>query len=265
VRFKDNSGRGIESKVIVGDMPATFPDRPGLTTTGSIGFGNDGRLYFTVGDYDRGKAMGPNGKPYAQDLTTPLGKILRVNREDGSPADGNPFVNIPGADPRIFAYGFYKPFPFAVHPSTGKIYGTDNTAVTCEELNIVEGGANYGWPDVGDFPYSDCKTGSQKQAIHFFTKKGVNPGDFLSFVTVSGLEFLSGGKYPLIGDSLLVCQREEKLLRRVVLAGPNFDQVSSDDVLIEGCQMDVAVSPEGIVYYSNDQEIRRLVPVATGK
>src|SRR5437867_523303 len=181
VRFKDESGRGVEPKVIVGDLPVTFPERPGLTTIGSIGFGQDGLLYLTVGDYDRGKIIGPSGKPYAQDLASPLGKMLRVNKETGSAAPGNPFLDRPDADPRIFAYGFYQPFPFAVHPETGMIYGADNTA-SCEELNVIETGANYGWPDVGEFPFSDCRAGSQKQAIYFLAKEGSKPGDFLSVV-----------------------------------------------------------------------------------
>ena len=56
-------------------------------------------------------------------------------------------------------------------------------------------------------------------------------------------------------------------MRRLVLTGSNFDQVADgdvegDDVVVEDCEMDIAVSPDGIVYYSNAEEIRRLVPQA---
>ena len=88
----------------------------------------------------------------------------------------------------------------------------------------------------------------------------MQPGDFLSFVVVSGLEFVSGDIYPLLGDSLLVCESQTKLMRRLVLSGANFDQVTEDDVVLNGCDMDIATSPDGIVYYSNETEIRRLVP-----
>jgi len=40
---------------------------------------------------------------------------------------------------------------------------------------------------------------------------------------------------------------------------PNFDQVSADDVVAFDCNFGIAVSPDGIIYYSNDKEIRRLV------
>ncbi len=50
-------------------------------------------------------------------------------------------------------------------------------------------------------------------------------------------------------------------MRRLVLAGPDFDQVTADDAIVDDCALDIAVSPDGIVYYSNGEEIRRLVPV----
>jgi glucose/arabinose dehydrogenase len=92
------------------------------------------------------------------------------------------------------------------------------------------------------------------------------PGDFLSFVETAGLAFASGSKYPSLGDSLFVCQTlradpaSSGALRRIVLPGPNFNQVSADDLISNGCRGDLAVSPDGTLYYATDTEIRRLVP-----
>ena len=252
VRFTEEDGRGVDPEVIVDDLPETLPATPGFNASGSIHFGPDGFLYASLGDYDTPQLV--------QDLSTPEGKMLRVDKEDGSPAEDNPFADDPEADPRIFAYGFREPFDFAVHPETGQIYGSDNTPVSCEELNLIEAGANYGWPDVGEFPFTDCLAGEGTQAIHFFAQEEMQPGDFLSFVVVSGLEFASGDVYPLLGDSLLVCESETRLMRRLVLSEANFDQVTEDDVVLEDCDMDIAISPDGIIYYSNETEIRRLVP-----
>lgn len=80
-------------------------------------------------------------------------------------------------------------------------------------------------------------------------------------VIVAGKEFVSGDVYPLLGDSLLVCESGTNLLRRLVLSGTDLDQVVEDDVVIGDCQFDIAISPDGIVYYANEEEIRRLVPV----
>jgi glucose/arabinose dehydrogenase len=251
VRFTDEDNRGVGRKVIADDFPEPS-ERPGLNGNGSIVFGPDGLLYVTVGDYDVG---------LSQDLSIAPGKMLRVNKEDGSPAPDNPFVDDPDADPRIFTYGFREAFDFTFHPETGQIYGSDNTPGSCEELNLIEAGGNYGWPDVGEFPWPDCFAGGQTRAIHLFAAEGMQPEDYLSPVTVSGKQFVSGDVYPLLGDSLLVCEAGTQLMRRLDLTGASLDEVAADDVVVKDCHMDIAVSPDGIVYYSNEEEIRRLVPV----
>jgi glucose/arabinose dehydrogenase len=262
VRFTEKNNLGADPKIIVSDLPDTDPDRP-YNANGNIRFGPDGFLYITVGDYDVPHRTGARGKDLPQDLSTPIGKMLRVSKEDGSAPSDNPFVDDPDADPRIFAYGFHEPFDFTFAPQTGDIYGSDNTGVTCEELNLVEGGANYGWPKAGEWPYNNCLAAGKTPAIHLFAKEGMEPGDFLSVVSVRGLEFISGDTYPLLGDGLLVCEGGTGLMRLLTFGGPNSDEVASDDVVVDNCGRDIAISPDGLIYYSNETEIRRLVPVSS--
>ena len=252
VRYTDQNNQGRNRHVIIGDLPETFPAAPGFNANGSLHFGPDGFLYLSLGDYDTPGLV--------RNMSNPIGKMLRVNKEDGLPAEDNPFVNNPVVDQRIFARGFREPFDFAFHPETGQVYGSDNTTVNCEALNLITEAGNYGWPDVGKFPYSDCQAGQGTKGIHLFAREEMEPNDFLSFVVVSGLEFASGDVYPLWGDTLLVCESETQLMRRLVLSGANFDQVAEDDVLLNNCDGDIATSPDGIVYYSNKTEIRRLIP-----
>ncbi len=258
VRFTDSNNVGIDPKVIVSDFPETDPDHP-FGVNGSIHFGPDGFLYITLGDYDLTKKVGPLGKELAQDLGTPAGKLLRVNKEDGSPAPANPFAGQPGVDERIYAYGFHAPFDFDFHPDTGKLYGRDGTGVTCEELNIVEAGGNYGWP-YGEFPWEDCNAPGQVPPIHYFHIEGREPNRHESEVAVNGMEFISGSVYPTLGDSLLICESRTGFIRRLTLTAPDFRQVTADDPLVEDCYLDIAVSPSGVAYYSNREEIRRLLP-----
>jgi len=258
-RFTDSQNKGEDPTIIVGDLPETDPKHPGYNANGRIAFGPDGYLYISVGDYDSPSKFDP------QDLKDLQGKLLRVKKDDGSPAPGNPFLNDPDADPRVYAYGFREAFDFIFFPNGMQLYGDDDTPVSCEELNLIRKGGNYGYPNVGDFPYSECGFGTQEKAIHYFAKEKTKPGDFLSTVSVSGFAFVSGQNYPPLGDGLLVCEAETKLMRRLTLAGTNHDQVAAEDTAIKDCNMDVATSPDGKVFYSNDKEIRRLVQGETPK
>jgi len=262
VRFTDANGIGENQTIIADNFPETVPAPTiGFNANGRARFGPDGFLYLSVGDYDQ-FGVQPDR---VRSLSEPIGKLLRLNAADGSAAPGNPFAGDATADPRIFASGFREPFPFAIHPETGVVYGTDNTTGTCEELNIIEAGMDYSWP-VGEFPFADCSAGGQKPAIHYFAQPNRQPGDHLSFVEVSGLAFVDGSRYPSLGDSLFVCETiradtaSKGALRRVVLSGPSLNQVSSDDLIANECKGDLTVSPDGTLYYANDGEVRRLVP-----
>jgi glucose/arabinose dehydrogenase len=102
-------------------------------------FGNDKMLYFTTGEEFY--------SPAAQDMANPEGKILRLNPADGSAAPGNPFLNTPGVDPRIWASGLRNPFRGYYDAPTGRMFIGDVGYQTTEEINIGAAGANYGWPN----------------------------------------------------------------------------------------------------------------------
>jgi glucose/arabinose dehydrogenase len=251
-RFTDENNRGTEPLTLIDDLPETDPMHPFYHTGSNIGFGPDGFLYITIGDYDF--------RENAQDLSVVPGKILRVNKQDGSAAADNPFLDHPDADPRIFAYGFRKAYDFAFHPETGALFAPDNNAATCDELNIVVAGANYGWPLTDEFRFQDCAAGQITVPVHFFSAPETQPLDNLSTVFPTGVAFLTGDRYPTIAGALLVCESTTKLLRALVLEAPDFETVTSDDAIAENCLVATAVSPDGVIYYSNETEIRRVVP-----
>ena len=87
--------------------------------------------------------------PNAQDLTNLHGKIMRVH-VDGTIPDDNPFVGQTtpqgSARPEIYAIGLRNPFRFTTTPD-GQLLVGDVGAAGWEELNVVEAGKNYGWPE----------------------------------------------------------------------------------------------------------------------
>jgi len=120
-------------------------------------FGDDGRLYVSVGDREF-KDFGPNH--VSQDLTNDLGTILRFE-PDGSIPEDNPFVDseersssgsraLPGDNPDardpIYSYGHRNPQGLAVHPETGALWESEHGERDGDELNVIEAGGNYGWP-----------------------------------------------------------------------------------------------------------------------
>jgi glucose/arabinose dehydrogenase len=152
VRFTEVDNKGTDQTVILDDLPETDPEHP-FGVNGSIHFGPDGFLYVTLGDYNLSLAqdgkeyrIGPNGKELPQDLTTPIGKILRINKEDGSAPPDNRWwdrrASMSASLPTVS-----RPFDFTFHPETGALIGSDSSGVTCEELNIVSAGSQYGWPN----------------------------------------------------------------------------------------------------------------------
>ena len=105
---------------------------------GAIHFGLDGKLYIAVGE----NAVSSN----AQSLGTPLGKILRLNKDGSIPADNPFYATATGINRAIWTLGHRNPFTFAVQPGTGRIFENDVGQDTWEEVNDITKGSNYGWP-----------------------------------------------------------------------------------------------------------------------
>jgi putative heme-binding domain-containing protein len=114
---------------------------------GCIGFGPDGFLYIAMGD--TGPQQDPQG--HGQDLTTHLGKILRIDVDHTDvglayaiPAD-NPFRDRSDARPEIWAYGFREPWRFSFDPVTRDLWVGDVGQDRVEEVATVRRGENHGW------------------------------------------------------------------------------------------------------------------------
>jgi glucose/arabinose dehydrogenase/PKD repeat protein len=110
---------------------------------GSINFGNDGKLYFTTGEHFDAAV--------AQFLTSPRGKIHRINPDGSVPVD-NPFYdgNGPNWD-SIWAIGMRNPFRAYYDAPTGRLIigdvGGNDYSVANEEVDIGARAANFGWPN----------------------------------------------------------------------------------------------------------------------
>lgn len=130
-------------RVLLNLDPIVAPAGSYTHNGGAMHFGTDGRLYIATGD---------NVDPTSsQRLDSTRGKILRINSDGTIPHD-NPttFQGVPGTTSgihrSIYAIGFRNPFTFAVQPGTGRIFVNDVGQDSFEEINALEPGRNYGWP-----------------------------------------------------------------------------------------------------------------------
>jgi len=96
---------------------------------GQLAFGPGGRLLVGVGD-----GLTPAA---AQDLASPLGKILRLD------------VDNPAKAPKVAALGFRNPWRFSFDRATGDLYVGDVGDNAWEEIDVVRRGTrgvpNFGW------------------------------------------------------------------------------------------------------------------------
>jgi glucose/arabinose dehydrogenase len=123
----------------------------GIRPGGAIAFGANGHLYVALGD------GGPDGdaEGQAQDLTTLRGAILRLDVDGATagapyaiPADNPLAGNADGHRPEIFAWGFRDPSGLSFDPESGRMWVADRGPTRFDEVNVVQGGGNYGWPRV---------------------------------------------------------------------------------------------------------------------
>lgn len=110
---------------------------------GHVLFGPDGYLYLGFGD------GGGGGDPYenGQDLSTLLGKMLRIDVDVETAYDipvDNPFVDVFGVRPEIWAYGLRNPWRYSFDHA-GTLWVGDVGQAKWEEIDHVKRGGNYGW------------------------------------------------------------------------------------------------------------------------
>ncbi len=100
-----------------------------------------------------------NQRPKVQDLSTTIGKVIRLKTDGSIPTD-NPFVNREGARGEIWSYGHRNIQAAALHPQTNQLWTVEHGARGGDELNHPQAGKNYGWPVITyGIDYSGVKIG----------------------------------------------------------------------------------------------------------
>ncbi|SMB92474.1 glucose sorbosone dehydrogenase [Hymenobacter roseosalivarius DSM 11622] len=218
---------------------------------GRLLFAPDGTLFITSGERQRSEP--------AQDLTSNLGKMIRIN-PDGSIPKTNPFINKKGVRPEIWSYGHRNPLGAAFNPATKQLWIHEMGALHGDELNIPLAGKNYGWPVVSNgnnydgSPIPAHETKPEFAAPVYYWHPAISP---------SGLAFYTGSLFKDWSGNALLGSFNSEALVRLTLDGNNVS--SEERIWLQRRIREVLQAPDGSVWLLTDYkdgELLRLSPVA---
>jgi glucose/arabinose dehydrogenase len=217
-------------------------------------FARDGTLFVTQGErFDH--------RDQAQDLSSGLGKIVRLNPDGSVPRD-NPFVGRAGARPEIWSYGHRNIQSAALHPQTGQLWTVEHGARGGDELNRPEAGKNYGWPVITyGVDYSGAKIGEGtakpglEQPVYYWDP----------VIAPSGMTFYTGDALPDWKGSILIGSLRPGLLVRLTMEN---GRVAREERYLGDLReriRDVRQGPDGFVYLLTDSRDGRILRVTPAR
>jgi glucose/arabinose dehydrogenase len=219
-----------------------------------IVFRPDGTLFVTLGERF-------NHSESAQDLSTTLGKVVRINPDGSAPRD-NPFVKRAGALPEIWSYGHRNVQAAVLHPETGQLWTVEHGARGGDELNHPEAGKNYGWPIISyGTHYSFLKIGDgtakpgMEQPVYYWDP----------VIAPSGMAIYTGDLFAGWKNNFLIGSLTPGGLVRLVMKDGKVAQEERYLGDLRERIRDVRQAPDGSLYLLTDArngQILRVTPAA---
>lgn len=223
-------------------------------------FAPDGTLFVSTWAHRAFPTSRETGYDSPQRLSTMGGKIFRIHPDGTVPRD-NPWVNVAGAHPEIFARGFRDVEGLTVHPETGQLWTVEHGPRGGDELNAIRRGGNHGYPvitygtEYSGEPVGEGRTAQEgmEQPVYFW-KPSIAP---------SGLLFYTGELFPEWRGDLFVGAMAGKHLVRLVLEDQRVQHEEKLLVELEQRIRDVRQGPEGALYLltaEDEGRVLRLTP-----
>ena len=225
-------------------------------------FGRDGKIYMVIGIPIRTRVGTAES---AQNPDNHAGKVLRLN-DDGSTPPDNPFAGRAGYRPEIYALGIRNAIGLIIHPETGEIWETENGPQGGDEINVIKGGLNYGWPVISfGRAYSGDVTGDNSGPTSAQPSAPGMEQPFLFWapsIAVSGMVFYTGDQFPAWKGNILVGGLRGTQLQRVVLNARGLP-IRRESMLTELKQRirEVRQGPDGLLYLLTDEEAGALLRI----
>ncbi len=222
---------------------------------GGMVFGQDGKLYFTIGERIFTEKDEP-ALPIAQDIADKRGKIYRINPDGTIPTDNPVFGD--KAIPGLYAMGIRAAQGLALETATNKIWFSEHGTHQGDEINVLKAGANFGWP---------MKT-TGKYRFAEFTPAAIPANNYtepvwswLQTVAPTGLHFYSGNEFAAWNRNLLVGGLSKGSVWRMVTEG---ETIKSTEELFTDDRVRVRKllqSPMGKLYMLTDEVNGKLIRI----
>jgi aldose sugar dehydrogenase len=245
-RARFDGGSLQDLKVIFAAMPLKGTDNH---YGGRMAFLPDGTFLLSIGE-------GFEYREKAQDLSSDLGKIVRLN-EDGSVPRDNPFVAQASVRPEIYTWGHRNPQGLIFDAQSGRIYETEHGPRGGDELNIIVAHKNYGWPVItygmdysGAYVSPYTQRAGLEQPVIYWTPS----------IAPSGLAMYRGDKFPAWKGDLFAGALAFKHLRRIHL--DEQGNVVDQEQLLNDLHWrirDVRAAPDGFLYVCTDDTDGRVL------
>jgi glucose/arabinose dehydrogenase len=218
----------------------------------------DGSLLLAVGDGGNPpQTVGDRlARDQAQNLATHQGKILHLT-DAGQAAAGNPLASRAGARPEIWSMG-HRNIQGMVRDGAGRVWITEHGPFGGDELNLIEGGQNYGWPLQSYGRDYRTKEPVGKLVVEGMTAPKIA---WVPSTGASGLAYYTGSQFPRWKGSLFSGGLATKDVRRIEL-DKNGGVVRQEQLAIGERVRDIRQGPDGQLYLITDEEngkVMRLV------
>jgi glucose/arabinose dehydrogenase len=225
---------------------------------GSVHFGGrmlllpDRTLLLTTGD-------GFDFREQAQRLDSPLGKVMRITLDGRVPA-GNPFAAVPTAQGSVWTRGHRNPQGLAHDPVRGLVFAHEHGPKGGDEVNVLKGGANYGWPvATKGLDYSGATISPYRSYQGMADALVV----WVPSIAPSGLAVYRGAMFPEWNGDLLLGALVDREIRRVRLSADGA--VLGQESLLKGLEeriRDVRVAPDGSLWVTTDDPAGKVLRVS---
>ena len=261
VRGKIEAGEWVGQETIWEANIEHYSASSDVAAGGRVAFDNAGHVFFSVGL----KVQQRNHRG-VQDLSTPWGKIHRVNDDGGIPQD-NPFAHRDDVYRSIYTYGHRSPQGLEFDLENGELWGTEHGPRGGDEVNRLLPGHNYGWPlySLGmDYDGTPVEYGKDLGIAFELSDIEQPVVDLTPSPAVSSFIISNSTQFPEWEGDFLVGSLKARSLLRIDIEN---NRLVRREILIAGLGRirDIEQGPDGDIYllleHSAGGQIVRLVPV----